>query len=116
VEWRFAPSAADVARTFIFHPDQQVQDEADGSLTVRFTAGGWLEMAWHLYQWGDVVEVIAPPKCAASSRPTVAAISLPCPDTGTRCPVPRRPVGVNDAVEIRLHRCQPRSSGVIWHR
>ena len=60
VEWRFGPSAADVARTFIFHPDQQVQDEADGSLTVRFTAGGWLEMAWHLYQWGDVVEVIAP--------------------------------------------------------
>lgn len=60
MEWRFAPSAADVARTFIFHPDQQVQDEADGSLTVRFTAGGWLEMAWHLYQWGAAVEVIAP--------------------------------------------------------
>jgi predicted DNA-binding transcriptional regulator YafY len=62
VEWRFAPSAADVARTFIFHPNQQVQDEADGSLSVRFSAGGWLEMAWHLYQWGDVVEVIAPPE------------------------------------------------------
>lgn len=60
VEWRFAHSAADVARTFIFHPDQHIQDEADGSLTVRFTAGGWLEMAWHLYQWGDAVEVIAP--------------------------------------------------------
>ena len=61
VEWRFAPSAAGVARTFVFHPDQQFQDEADGSLTVRFTAGGWLEMAWHLYQWGDVVVVVAPP-------------------------------------------------------
>jgi predicted DNA-binding transcriptional regulator YafY len=60
VEWRFAPSAADVARTFIFHPNQQVQAEVDGSLTVRFIAGGWLEMAWHLYQWGDAVEVIAP--------------------------------------------------------
>ncbi len=23
-------------------------------------AAGWLEMAWHLYQWGDAVEVIAP--------------------------------------------------------
>jgi predicted DNA-binding transcriptional regulator YafY len=62
VEWRFAPSAANVARTFIFHSNQQVQDEADGSLTVRFIAGGWLEMAWHLYQWGDAVEVIAPPE------------------------------------------------------
>ena len=62
VVWRFAASAAAVARNFIFHPDQQVQDEADGGLTVSFTAGGWLEMAWHLYQWGDAVEVILPPE------------------------------------------------------
>ena len=34
--------------------------QADGSLIVRFHAAGWLEMAWHLYQWGDKVEVIAP--------------------------------------------------------
>lgn len=61
VEWRFAPAAAAVARSFLFHPDQQMVDEDDGSLTVRFTAGGWLEMAWHLYTWGDKVEVIAPP-------------------------------------------------------
>ena len=61
VEWRFAPAAAAVARSFLFHPDQQMVDEDDGSLTVRFTAGGWLEMAWHLYNWGDKVEVIAPP-------------------------------------------------------
>ena len=62
VVWCFAPSAAAVARDFVFHPDQQVEPEADGSLTIRFTAGGWLEMAWHLYQWGDTVEVIAPPE------------------------------------------------------
>jgi len=61
VEWRFAPVAAAVARGFLFHPDQHMVDEDDGSLTVRFTAGGWLEMAWHLYTWGDKVEVIAPP-------------------------------------------------------
>ena len=61
VEWRFAPAAAAVARSFLFHPDQQMVDEDDGSLTVRFTAGGWLEMAWHLYTWGDKVDVIAPP-------------------------------------------------------
>jgi len=65
VVWRFAPLAADVARDFVFHPDQQVETEADGSLTIRFTAGGWLEMAWHLYQWGDAVEVIAPPELRA---------------------------------------------------
>lgn len=60
VVWRFAPSAAAVAREFLFHPDQELIDEPDGSLAVRFHASGWLEMAWHLYQWGDSVEVLEP--------------------------------------------------------
>ncbi|MBK1634339.1 helix-turn-helix transcriptional regulator [Rhodovulum adriaticum] len=60
VAWRFAPSAAPVAREFVFHPDQDLTEEPDGSLTVRFQACGWLEMAWHLYQWGDGVEVLEP--------------------------------------------------------
>lgn len=62
VVWRFAPEAADVARDFVFHPDQEIETEEDGSLIVSFTASGWLEMAWHLYSWGDGVEVIAPPE------------------------------------------------------
>lgn len=60
VIWRFAPKAAPVAREFTFHPRQDITEEADGSLTVRFRASGHLEMAWHLYQWGDQVEVLAP--------------------------------------------------------
>ncbi len=60
VVWRFTPAAAPVAREFVFHPGQTTTDEADGSLTVRFAAAGHLEMAWHLYQWGDAVEVLAP--------------------------------------------------------
>jgi len=60
VLWRFAPSAAPVARDFVFHPGQEMIEEPDGSLSVRFRAAGWLEMAWHLYQWGDRVEVLAP--------------------------------------------------------
>jgi predicted DNA-binding transcriptional regulator YafY len=60
VVWRFAPSAAPIAREFVFHPQQDMTDEPDGSLTVRFYASGWLEMAWHLYQWGDRVDVLAP--------------------------------------------------------
>lgn len=60
VIWRFAPKAAAFAREFIFHPLQEVTDELDGSLTVRFHASGHLEMAWHLYLWGDAVEVLAP--------------------------------------------------------
>ncbi|PIV74795.1 MAG: WYL domain-containing protein [Rhodobacteraceae bacterium CG17_big_fil_post_rev_8_21_14_2_50_65_11] len=60
VVWRFAPKAATVARAFVFHPSQAMKDEPDGSLTVRFRAAGHLEMAWHLYQWGNTVEVIEP--------------------------------------------------------
>lgn len=60
VVWRFSPAAAPTATEFIFHPKQVLTQEADGSLTVRFTASGHLEMAWHLYIWGDAVEVLAP--------------------------------------------------------
>lgn len=60
VEWRFSPEAAETARQFIFHPDQQLTLEPDGSLIVRFEASGHLEMAWHLVQWGSHVQVIAP--------------------------------------------------------
>lgn len=60
VIWRFTPEAAARAAEFRFHPTQVLEPQDDGSLIVRFTAAGWLEMAWHLYQWGDKVEVIAP--------------------------------------------------------
>lgn len=60
VEWRFTPEAAPTARQFIFHPRQEMTEEPDGALTVRFTASGHMEMAWHLYQWGDRVEVVSP--------------------------------------------------------
>jgi len=60
VVWHFSPEAAAVARQFVFHPEQEMIDEPDGSLIVRFTASGHMEMAWHLYQWGDQVDVVAP--------------------------------------------------------
>jgi predicted DNA-binding transcriptional regulator YafY len=60
VVWRFDERAAGHARGFEFHPDQVIEDQPDGSLIVRFRAAGWLEMCWHLYQWGDTVEVLAP--------------------------------------------------------
>jgi predicted DNA-binding transcriptional regulator YafY len=59
VAWRFTPRAAETARDFLFHPTQVMDEDATG-LTVRFMASGWLEMAWHLYLWGDQVEVLAP--------------------------------------------------------
>src|ERR1700730_14830753 len=60
VIWKFNPEAADHARCFVFHPAQVLEDHPDGSLIVRFRASGHLEMCWHLYMWGDQVEVLAP--------------------------------------------------------
>jgi predicted DNA-binding transcriptional regulator YafY len=60
VAWRFRPEAAEHARLYQFHPDQTMEDEVDGSLVVRFKASGQLEMCWHLYAWGDKVEVLEP--------------------------------------------------------
>lgn len=60
VEWKFSPSAAPDAKDFQFHPNQTVKELRDGSLVVKFKAGGALEMAWHLYTWGDTMEVIKP--------------------------------------------------------
>jgi predicted DNA-binding transcriptional regulator YafY len=60
VIWKFAPEAASTAAEFEFHPTQSLEKQEDGSLIVRFMAASDLEMAWHLYMWGDKVEVLAP--------------------------------------------------------
>lgn len=60
VVWRFTPEAAAQARRYVFHPTQTTEEADDGSLIVRFRASGHLEMTWHLYSWGDAVEVLAP--------------------------------------------------------
>lgn len=65
VVWRFKPEAAEQARRFVFHPTQTVEELEDGSLQVSFRASGHLEMCWHLYSWGDAVEVIAPERLRA---------------------------------------------------
>ena len=60
VEWRFDKEVADDAKRYIFHPTQKMKENKDGSLTVKFKAGGRLEMDWHLYTWGEHVKVIKP--------------------------------------------------------
>ncbi len=60
VALRFDPSVASDVMAFLFHPDQTVSENDDGSLTVRFKAGGLNEMCWHLFTWGDGVTVEHP--------------------------------------------------------
>ena len=60
VALRFGAAAARDASAFLFHPDQSVEENGDGSVTVRFTAGGIDEMCWHLFTWGESVTVEKP--------------------------------------------------------
>lgn len=43
-----------------FHPNQIVERQPDGGAIVKFRATGMLELAWHLFTWGNKVEIIAP--------------------------------------------------------
>jgi predicted DNA-binding transcriptional regulator YafY len=58
---RVIPAGAEDAVRWRFHANQQVEPQADGSVIVRFRASGMLELAWHLFSWGDKVRVLAPP-------------------------------------------------------
>ena len=60
VRLRFDAKVAPDARAFQFHPSQTAVENSDGSLTVRFRAGGIQEMCWHLVTWGASVTVLEP--------------------------------------------------------
>ena len=57
---RFDAKVMRDAAAFRFHPNQSVEENEDGSLTVRFTAGGINEMCFHLFTWGESVTVEKP--------------------------------------------------------
>ena len=60
VELRFDPEAAHGAANFMFHPSQKLRENDDGSMSVEFTAGGIVEICWHLVTWGTSVTVVKP--------------------------------------------------------
>ena len=57
---RFDEDAAYDAGNFLFHPSQTSDWNDDGTITVRFRAGGTDEMCWHLVTWGESVTVEKP--------------------------------------------------------
>lgn len=68
VALRFTAEAAEEAGGFMFHPAQILNAEANGALTVRFQAGGLLELVHHLFTWGDTVEILAPAELRSLMR------------------------------------------------
>jgi predicted DNA-binding transcriptional regulator YafY len=57
---RVTPAGAEDALRWRFHANQSVEPQVDGSVIIRFRASGMLELAWHLFTWGDKVQVLAP--------------------------------------------------------
>ncbi|MFZ5718244.1 MAG: helix-turn-helix transcriptional regulator [Pseudomonadota bacterium] len=61
VALRVLPHGADDARRWRFHARQRLEEQADGSIVVRFRSSGMRELAWHLFTWQDKVEILEPP-------------------------------------------------------
>jgi predicted DNA-binding transcriptional regulator YafY len=57
---RFRADVADEVCSFRFHPSQVIEKLNDGCTEVRFRAAGQREMCWHLFTWGDAVEIVSP--------------------------------------------------------
>lgn len=72
VELRVLPHGAEEALGWRFHPTQALEPQADGGVMVRFTAGGMRELAWHLFTWGDKVEILGPLRLKVMMREELA--------------------------------------------
>ena len=62
---RFRPEAAANALRWRFHARQTAEQADDGTVVVRFRASGMKELAWHLFTWGEAVEIVSPPRLRA---------------------------------------------------
>ncbi len=60
VAWRFSAEVADGVRDHHFHPSQKIEDQPDGSIIVRFKAGGVKEMCWYVMTWEGHAEILEP--------------------------------------------------------
>ncbi len=70
---RIAPEGAAEARGWRWHPTQSFEDQPDGGVIVRFRASGMRELAWHLFTWGEQVQILAPQRLKAVMAGELAA-------------------------------------------
>lgn len=57
---KFDSSIADEAKSFYFHPSQKIEENKDGTVTVKFKAGGSVAICWQLFRWGENIQIIEP--------------------------------------------------------
>lgn len=100
VVWKFSPEVAEDAKEYLFHPSQQFEEQADGSLIVRFRAGGGLEMCWHLFMWSDQVQVLRPKRLRKMLAGLAATVDRLCKsDPPGLLPISQVQVGPSPVVE-----------------
>ncbi len=47
-------------KNYRFHASQTTEPHPDGGIIVRFRASGMLELAWHLFSWGNKIAIVEP--------------------------------------------------------
>jgi predicted DNA-binding transcriptional regulator YafY len=72
VRLRITAEGAAEALGWRFHATQQMAPQPDGSVLVTFRAAGMRELAWHLFTWGDKVQILAPDRLKAMMRSELA--------------------------------------------
>jgi len=80
VHLRFKPPAAARVRETIWHPSQQLTDGPRGTVEMRVTVAGTVEITPWILGWGDAVEVLAPAELRqriSESGAKMAALNAP---------------------------------------
>ena len=72
VRLRILPHGAEEAMGWRFHPTQRLEPLPDGGVLATFHAGGMRELAWHLFTWGDKVEILGPERLKQMMRDELA--------------------------------------------
>ena len=70
---KVSPEGADEARAWRWHPTQSLEARPDGGVVVRFRASGMRELAWHLFTWGEQVQIVAPERLKTVMAEALAA-------------------------------------------
>jgi predicted DNA-binding transcriptional regulator YafY len=76
---RVRPGSADLARSFLFHPSQTFEPQADGGFLLRLRTGGLLELCWHLFTWRGEIEILGPDRLKALMAEELARFLSPGP-------------------------------------
>ena len=60
IELLFAKDVAEDVLNYNFHPTQKIKQNDDETVMVKFKASGVFEILWHIFRWGDKVQIISP--------------------------------------------------------